>query len=137
VTARLTERTASRALERTVVAAPPIAISEAAIRAAVAEAVREELRAQTRTGARPATVTPAEPAIREARIAPESVEALESSRVLVSGAIAAHRWGPEEAAELRGQLGLLTELQRDEILHTLMPAINRGELQVSTTGALF
>jgi hypothetical protein len=108
----------------TYVAAP--AIPAESIRSAVRDALREE----RHEACAPAPAPPPPPPPPE----PDPA-ALDSGRALVSAALAARRWGPDETADLRALLPQLSDAQRAELLRTLLPAVNRGEIEVN--GSIF
>jgi hypothetical protein len=59
------------------------------------------------------------------------------ARELVEAAQRSHRWTREDAAALRAAIGRMTADQREEILPTLMVAVNRGEIQPDYPGSLY
>ena|SRR5215510_846334 len=55
----------------------------------------------------------------------------------VNQAIAQRQWTPDDAAALDHTLETASPEQRAEILHTLIPALNRGDIKLTYRGALF
>jgi hypothetical protein len=103
-------------------------VSEAELR----RVVKEELAASglshgaesVREVAPPAS-SPADPAV------------LDDGMRRVNQAIAQRRWTPEDATALAHTLDLASPEQRATILHTLVPALNRGEVKLTYRGAVF
>jgi hypothetical protein len=89
--------------------------------------VREELAA--RSAVQPSTQRPAPPAPNPA--------AFDEGMQLVQHAIAERRWTPEDATALDHVLDAASPEQSAEILRTLVPAINRGEIKLPHRGGLF
>ncbi|WP_394826885.1 hypothetical protein [Pendulispora albinea] len=56
---------------------------------------------------------------------------------LVNAGLAARRWTEKDARELRRLLPQMSRPQCERILHTLLPAINRGDIEVTATGRPF
>jgi hypothetical protein len=107
------------------VAAAPEPIGSTAVRAIV----REEL-ARPAAAATPPPLAP--PPAPEAT--PEQLAALEKARTVIAQAIAARRWGPNDRAELHALLPALSRAEHDEIMATLVPAINDGRITVEIDG---
>jgi hypothetical protein len=100
--------------------------------------IREEVRrvvAQEGPEARRAR----EEALAEAEIlnSPENRTAYQSASGVVRTAMAAKRWTEEDKETFRSAFGLLTNDQRMELMNTLVPAINGGEVKVEVIGPLF
>jgi hypothetical protein len=91
--------------------------------------VREEL-ARPSAAATPPPAAP--PPVPEAT--PEQLAAREKARTVVAQAIAVRRWGPTDRAELHALLPQLSRAEHDEIMATLVPAINEGRLTVEIDG---
>lgn len=68
---------------------------------------------------------------------PENRAAYASATQVVAGAVATRRWTEEDKVAFRAAFSHLTNEQRAELMRTLAPAINRGELQVEIRGPLF
>jgi len=107
-----------------------------ALQADLRRAVREELRsaraellAEIRSARETGAATPA-PAEAPAAVPEVTTDepASTSARALIARAASARRWGEDEAHELRRLIPRLTLQQRDEVLATLIPAINRGDI---------
>jgi hypothetical protein len=92
--------------------------------------VREEL--ATRSAAEPGTQRPASPAPSLANPA-----AFDEGMQLVHHAIAQRQWTPEDATALAHVLDTASPEQSAELLRTLVPAINRGEIKLTQQGNLF
>ena len=71
------------------------------------------------------------------RDTPENKAAYQSASSAVRTALAAKRWTDEDAHTLRVSMGQLTREQHEELMELLLPAINRGEIKVETSGPLF
>jgi hypothetical protein len=71
------------------------------------------------------------------RDSPENHAAYQSVSAVVRAAVAAKRWTDEDAQDFRATLGRLTKEQHQELMELLLPAINRGEVTVETSGSLF
>ena len=71
------------------------------------------------------------------RDTPENKAAYQSASSVVRTALAAKRWTDEDAHTLRVTMGQLTREQHEELMELLLPAINRGEIKVETSGPLF
>jgi len=68
---------------------------------------------------------------------PANQAAFQSASAVVRTAVAAKRWTEEDARAFREALGQLTKEQHQELMELLLPAINRGEVAVETSGSLF
>ena len=55
----------------------------------------------------------------------------------VNQAIAQRRWTPDDAVALGRTLETVSPEQRTELLHTLVPALNRGTIKLTYRGAVF
>ena len=104
----------------------------------LAQVIREEVR-HAMAEARPEAQRTREEAIAEAQIlnSPENREAYQSASDVVHTAIAIKRWTDEAKETFHSAFSLLTNNQRMELMSTLAPAINRGEITVEVTGPLF
>jgi hypothetical protein len=69
--------------------------------------------------------------------APENIEAYAQAREVVQVALSAGRWTDEDVHLLRQTFASLTDEQQQEMLQTLIPAMNRGEVAVETSGPPF
>ena len=107
-------------------------------RQALAQIIREEVR-QAVADASPEVQQAQEEAIAEAQIlnSPENRAAYQSASSVVTTAVAAKRWTEEDKETLRFAFGLLTNNQRMELMNTLAPAVNGGEVKVEVIGPLF
>jgi hypothetical protein len=100
-------------------AAPVVArVDVAALRAEIRAAVREE---------RPAAAAPAEPTPHP--VAAADPAAADDARRIVTAARAARRWTQTDVLALRAVMPRLAPDEREEILSTLFPALNSGELR--------
>jgi hypothetical protein len=117
------------------IAARPVVINsggrvdEAALRSVIRDVLREELRsAQSATEPAPSP-----------RVAPtaENVTAHDKGLECIRSARARRHWTSDDVATMRELLQQMTQEQRDEVLHTLLPAINRGEIAIDVHGPLF
>lgn len=68
---------------------------------------------------------------------PENKAAYQSAADVVRTAVAAKRWTDDDRRVLNDALDQLTKEQFLEVMEQLLPAINRGEITVETTGPLF
>lgn len=112
--------------------------SPTAAQPALAAIIRAELRqalAQWTPGSRQAR----EDEIAAAHLlnSPENRAAYQSAADVVRTAVAAKRWTDDDRRVLNDALGQLTEEQFLDVMEQLLPAINRGEISVETTGPLF
>jgi hypothetical protein len=75
----------------------------------------------------------------EAAVAPttDNLAAAERGQDVVASAIAAGHWTEADAIELRALALEMTQGQREEVAHTLVPAINRQELRLDYAGPPF
>lgn len=107
-------------------------------RQALAQIIREEVR-QAVADVSPEAQRAREEAIAEAQVlnSPENREAYQSASDVVHTAIAIKRWTEEAKDTFRSAFGQLTNDQRMELMNTLAPAINRGEITVEVAGPLF
>jgi hypothetical protein len=101
-------------------------VDMAALRVEVRAALRDEL------AARPASAAPAPAAAAEppppAGPSPEQLAAHDRALALIAAARPTGRWDDDDVAQMRQLLAQLDPEQRDDVLHTLLPAINDGEL---------
>jgi hypothetical protein len=67
----------------------------------------------------------------------EQVTAQDQAHAVVDGARRSGHWTEEDRAQLRQQLPQMSDAQRDEVLTTLIPAINRQEIKIDVRGAPF
>ena len=109
-----------------------------ASRQALARIIRDEVR-QAVADASPEAQRAREEALAEAEVlaSPENRAAYQSATDVVQAAVAAKRWTEEDKEDFREAFGLLTNDQRMELMNTLAPAINNGEVKVEVTGPLF
>jgi hypothetical protein len=68
---------------------------------------------------------------------PENIEAYTQAREVVQVALSAKRWTDENVLALRQAFPYLTDGQQKEMLQILIPAVNRGEIAVETSGPPF
>jgi hypothetical protein len=105
-------------------------IDEAALRNVVRDVLRDELHNVAPPEPRPSRpVTQGPTAANEAAFA-QGGELLEAAR-------ARRRWTSDDRVALRQLLPQMTAEQRDDILQTLFPALNRGELTTDFRGVPF
>jgi hypothetical protein len=69
--------------------------------------------------------------------APANPVAFDDGMRRVNQAIAQRRWTPDDAAALDRALEAASPEQRAAILHTLVPALNRGDVKLTYRGAVF
>jgi hypothetical protein len=107
-------------------------------RSDLAQVIREEVR-QAMAKESPEAQRAREEAIAEAQVlnSPENRAAYQSASSVVTTAVAAKRWTEEDKETFRVAFGQLTNDQRMELMNTLAPAINRGEVTVEVSGPLF
>src|SRR5262245_16607447 len=107
-------------------------------RQALAQVIRQEVR-QALADASPEAQRAREEAIANAKIlnTPENRAAYQSASSVVQTAVAAKRWTVEDKETFRAVFEQLTNDQRMELMNTLAPAINRGEVKVEVMGPLF
>ncbi len=79
----------------------------------------------------------ADVAERERLASPENAEAYGAARNTVDAGVASGCWSEQDAADLRDSLPHLTMKQQEELLSTLIPAMNRGEIEVEFDGFPF
>ena len=93
--------------------------------------IRDEVRAALSSRRAPA----------EAAVSPErrsgNAEAFRRSSDLVAAAIASRRWGAAEAERLRNELGELDREQFEAVMSVLVPALNRGDIELERGSSLF
>jgi hypothetical protein len=100
------------------------------------ETLRSELqRALHELDGRRGAPEPREPA--PAAPSAENEAALDRGRELVSAALSARKWGPEQAQAMRLLLAQVTPEGRDELLRQLMPAFNSGQIALQMHGSPF
>ena len=104
----------------------------------LAQIIRDEVR-QAVAQESPEAQRAREEALAEAKIlnSPENHAAYQSASSVVTTAVAAKRWTEEDKETFRSAFGQLTNDQRMDLMNTLAPAINRGEIKVEVTGPLF
>jgi hypothetical protein len=96
--------------------------------------VREELeRAQPAAAAR---AEPPEPVAAPLPTA-EQVQAHEHAQTVIAAALRTGRWTREDQSQLRELMSQLNEAERQNVVHTLLPAINRQELKIEGPGPAF
>jgi hypothetical protein len=109
--------------------------SERALRQEISQILREELwNVLTAAGAGTDGARAKELAAAKILNTPENIEAYAQAHELVRAALSSGYWTDENVQELRQSLAYLTDEQREEILRILIPAINRGEVAVETSG---
>jgi hypothetical protein len=96
--------------------------------------VREELER-----AQPVAAARAEAPERAADHLPtaEQVQAHERAQTVVAEALRTGHWTKEDQSQLRELMPQLNEVERQDVVHTLLPAINRQELKVDPPGPAF
>jgi hypothetical protein len=67
----------------------------------------------------------------------ENREAFDTAYDIVGNALAVGRWTDDDGNSFRHALTSLTGTQQKELLELLIPAVNRGEIQVEAIGPLF
>jgi hypothetical protein len=67
----------------------------------------------------------------------ENREAFDAAYDIVENALTVGRWTDDDGHNFRHAMASLTSKQRQELLEFLLPAVNRGEIQVETVGPLF
>lgn len=60
----------------------------------------------------------------------ESIQAFESAKQIVDAAIAVGKWTTEDVRQLQKSMPYLVKDQAEEVLSTLIPAINEGQIDV-------
>lgn len=107
-------------------------------RQALVQLIRDEVR-QAVAEASPENQRAREEALAEAQVlnSPENRAAYQSAADVVHTAVAAKRWTEEDKETFRAAFGALTNTQRMELMNTLAPAINSGEVKVEVAGPLF
>ena len=107
-------------------------------RSELAQVIREEVR-QAMVKESPEAQRAKEEAIANAKIlnSPENKAAYQSASSVVTTAVAAKRWTEEDKETFRAAFGQLTNNQRMELMNTLAPAINNGDVKVEVNGPLF
>jgi hypothetical protein len=108
---------------------------ERMLRQEVAQILREELRELHGCGED--SPSPMENAAANLLNTPENIEAYAQARAVAQTALSVGRWTDEEVHILRQAFAHLTDEQRKETLQLLIPAMNRGELAVETSGPPF
>jgi hypothetical protein len=109
--------------------APALRLDVAGVRADIRQILREELRSSDREAPGAAAIAPAGAVAAPAADpppGPEAVSAYESALALVERGRQEGRW--EHSRELRALFATMTEEQRTQVIHTLLPAINAGEI---------
>jgi hypothetical protein len=117
-------------------AAAPRGLTEADVR----RVIRDELSALPAPSA-PAAASgegrPGDAAAPAAILSPAEANALQAAHERIDRALAAREWTQGDAAVLAAALDVLPTTQRAELLQTLVPALNRGEVRLAYRGALF
>ena len=105
---------------------------------ALAKLLRDEVR-QAVVDASPEAQRAREEAIAEVEMlnSPENKAAYQSASSVVTTAVAAKRWTEDDRETFTAAVGLLTNTQRMELMDRLIPAVNRGEIEVEVMGPLF
>jgi len=115
-------------VERAPVVVTDRGLSEAELR----RIVREELAA-----GRPGQDAASAPEPAHSAQPPGDPAALDEGMRRVAQAIAKRRWTPDDAVALERALEIASPEQRAAIFHTLIPAMNRGEIKLTYRGSLF
>lgn len=117
-------------------AAPARGLTEADVQ----RVIRQELAAMpTRSTSaeaasdRGATSDEGEPA----PLSPAATASLQAAHDRIERARTTKQWNRDDAAALATTLELLPPAQRDELLSALVPALNRGEIQLTYAGPIF
>ena len=115
-----------------------VQINDDAARQALAQIVRDEVRRAV-ADASPEAQRVKEEAIAEAKIlnSPGNREAYQTASSVVQTAVGAKRWTEEDKENFHAAFGTLTNNQRMELMNTLLPAINNGDIKVEVLGPLF
>lgn len=117
------EPTCAGGADRNTVTAADAPMLRGAITAMVRETLRTEL---ARTAA---------PAVKEAPPpTPENLEAFQAGERLIQRALQGRTWTQLHREDFQRLLAQMTEEQRERALQTLLPAINRGDLQPDGAG---
>jgi hypothetical protein len=112
--------------------------NEAVLRQSVAQIVREELQRALPTGGPEREQAKAEGiAVAQALNSPENRAAYQSAVGVVQAVLASGLLTDDDARTLRDARAHLIPDQLAEIMQTLAPAINRGEIIVEASGPLF
>jgi hypothetical protein len=119
---------------------PPAEISTSLDRAQLASMIRSIVRDEVGRATPPAP----QPATTDEARAPappeptaEQVEAHDRGQSVIASAQRAGHWSEDDRRQFREVLRQVNGAERDELLHTLLPAINRQELKVDTFGPPF
>jgi type IV secretory pathway VirB10-like protein len=80
---------------------------------------------------------PPPPPEHEGRPAEDRQAAFDSASALVEAAKKSKHWGEQQAAEMGQLFSRLDPQQADQVLRTLIPAINAQEIRVDLNGPLF
>ena len=125
----------------------PIAVaektSERVVTSEVHELDRVALRAEIREAVRLAMpsceshAVVAAPVLVPATPTAEGDDAFERGQSLVTAAQSARRWTDKDRTELRPLMAQMSDDQRGQILASLLPMVNRGEVAVEVEGAPF
>lgn len=105
-------------------------LDHVALRAEIREAVRLAMPACENHALPAPVLVPATPTA-------EGDDAFERGQSLVAAAQHARRWTDSDRAELRPLMGQMSDEQRGQILASLLPMVNRGEVAVEVEGAPF
>ena len=107
------------------VSTPATPVDPAILTAEVRAAVRAELAAnRAQTAQRPETAAPSMSALAD------SVQAADRAHAVVAAAQAKGRWTAEDRDALRPLFASMTDDDRRDVLSTLVPAVNRQEIQL-------
>jgi hypothetical protein len=100
------------------------------------EAIRDMLRAEISAALdeREAQADDAKRAAADVPPTAEQIAAADTGRAIITAAIQAGHWTRADADALRAQLANATRSQGEELLSTLFPALNRGELTPDFAG---
>lgn len=72
-----------------------------------------------------------------APLSPAATASLQAAHDRIERARTTKQWNRDDASALATTLELLQPAQRDELLSTLVPALNRGEIQLTYPGPIF
>lgn len=120
-------------------ARPAAAAARGLTEADVRRVIRDELSALPAPSAPAASgeVRPGDDAAATAILSPAAANALQAAHERIDRALAAGEWTQGDAAALAAALDVLPTTQQAELLQTLVPALNRGEVRLAYRGALF
>jgi len=104
------------------------------LRQEIAQILRDELRSLHVAGNDGNSSSAEESSATEILNTPENIEAYTQAHEVVRVALSTRRWTDEDVEALWQTFAFLTNEQQKEMLQTLIPAMNRGEIAVETSG---